>query len=74
MKKDWDRRTYPTIDWAILPENLRNYTPFLLDVLSGRFQTPLLQRYKDKIENLKDYGTDMTRSGCYGPSGDYRRR
>ena len=22
MKKDWDRRTYPTIDWAILPENL----------------------------------------------------
>ncbi|MCJ1426427.1 hypothetical protein MMC29_004330 [Sticta canariensis] len=70
MKKEWDRRTYPMIDWAILPERLRNYIPFLLDVLSGRFQTPFLQRYKDHIENLKDYGTDMTRSGYYGPRGE----
>jgi hypothetical protein len=55
------------IDWAILPERLRNYIPFLLDVLSGRFKTPFLQRYKNHIKNLKDYGTDMTRSGYYGP-------
>jgi hypothetical protein len=70
MKKEWDRRTYPMIDWAILPERLRNYIPFLLDVLSGRFQTPFLQCYKDHIKNLKDYGTDMTRSGYYGPRGE----
>jgi hypothetical protein len=70
MKKEWDRRSYPTISWNTLPERLRSHTPLLLDVLNGRFETPFQQRYEDHMQDLKDYGTAMTRSGYYGPRGE----
>lgn len=70
MKKEWDRRSYLTINWDFLPERLRTYISFLLDILNGGSQTPFQQRYKDHMTDLKDYGTTTTRSGYYGPRGE----
>jgi hypothetical protein len=70
MKKEWDRRSYPTINWKTLPERLQTHIPLLLDVLNGRFETPFQQRYQDHMQHLKDYGTATTRSGYYGPRGE----
>ena len=34
-EKEWSRRSYPTLDWTLLPDRLAKLKPFMKDVITG---------------------------------------